>query len=162
MTVLTVSRVVSQPIARVWDALSDFGGIADFHPAVERSPLKEGSPERGVGATRTCHFYDGNSVEETVLESINEKVLVVEITKGSMPLARAVATIELASTADDRTQVDFTMDYTPKWGPVGALMDAMMMRKQFTALLTRVLGALDVHLDTGEAIGPDFALAAAA
>jgi hypothetical protein len=54
------------------------------------------------------------------------------------------------------------MDYTPKWGPIGALMDAMMMRKQFTALLTRLLGALDVHLDTGEAIGPDFELAAAA
>lgn len=162
MSVVTVSRVVSQPIARVWGALSDIGGVANFHPAVERSPLLDGSPERGVGAARTCHFYDGNSVEEVVLESINEKVLVIEITKGSMPLARAVATIEFTAEDDASTKVDFTMDYTPKWGPVGALMDAMMMRRQFTAMLTKVLGALDVHLDTGEAIGADFEIAAAA
>lgn len=162
MSTLTVSRIVPQPTATVWAVLADFGNIHAFHPAVERSPLDAEGPASGVGARRTCHFYDGNSVDEVVLESIEEKVMVVEIVRASMPLARGVATIELTPRGEGATQVDFTMDYTPKWGPVGALMDAMMMKKQFAAILTRALGGLEQHMATGEIIGSDFQLQAAA
>ncbi len=158
MGTLTVTRTIPRPVDQFWPVLADFGGIANFHPYVQRSPL-HGEQNGGVGTARTCHFHDGNFVEEVVRDWDDGKSTVVEIVQGSMPLKRAVATLTVTP-AVGGTEVAFAMDYTPKMGVLGAVMDTLVMQGKFRTMLTRVLAGLEAHLESGDVIGPDSQLAA--
>ncbi len=47
------------------------------------------------------------------------------------------------------------MDYDPKFGPVGWLMDAVMMRPMMAGMFDQVLAGLEHHLRTGEIVVDD-------
>lgn len=50
----------------MWETLADFGNVHLFHTMVERSRLI-GGRQCGLGAKRTCEFYDGRGrVEEEI------------------------------------------------------------------------------------------------
>ena len=53
----------------------------------------------------------------------------------------------------DETQVTMTMDYEMKYGPLGWLMNAVMLRPILGKLFASVLVGLDHHLVTGELVG---------
>jgi len=161
MSIVTVSRLIARPRDEVFAALADFGGIHRFHPLVERSPVNADTKETGLGAERTCHFYDGNHIQERVVEFQQDSVLGVDIYDGTMPLASAAARFVLSSEGDN-TRVEMTMDYTPKFGIVGQAMNALVMKRKFTGMVTLLLAALDEHLRTGEVIGPEWRPSAAA
>lgn len=153
MSTVTVEREVDASVAKVWEVLSDFGGIYRIHPYVDRSPLLT-EQLQGVGTERVCHFHDGNHVKERVTEWTPGESMTIEIVEGSMPLKRATANIRLEP-AHEGTRVYFTMDYDPKWGLMGKVMDAMMMRAQFRKILDQVLVGLETHIHTGAVVGKD-------
>lgn len=155
MAVITVQRVVNRPLAEVWDALADFGGIYKFHPVVASSPVKEGTPDRGVGSERVCTFYDGNSIDERVTAYTDKQSMTVEIVRASMPLNSAVARFDVAP-APQGTSVTMTMDFEPKYGPIGWLMAELAMKPQFTKILNNLLLGLEEHLETGAIIDQDW------
>ena len=147
-----VTRTIHASSDRVWDAFDNFSGIAAFHPAVERSPALN-EIERGVGAQRECHFYGGGSVKEVVIESQPGRQLKVEIYEmGPFPLKKAIADIDLMPKGDN-TDVTFTMNFTPKFGPLGWLMGKTVMKSKFSKIFDSVLKGLDDHLRTGQLIG---------
>ena len=153
---ITVQRTVSHSPDIVWPALADFGGIYRFHPLVERSQVHPGTPTTGLGAERTCHFHDGNKIDERVVGFEDGKSLDVEIYEGTMPLKTARARMEIRPAGEGQTAVTMSMEYTPKFGVMGRAMDVLMMNRKFRQILTSVLAALDEHLTTGETIGPKF------
>ncbi len=153
MSIVEVSRDIPLPTADVWTALADISGVHRFHPSVSRSALLGEQPQ-GIGARRTCEFYDGNRIEEEVVRWEEGRSMEVEITAGSMPLTRARARLELEPRLNG-SRVVMRMDYTPKWGPLGKLMDVMMMRERFRATLAGVLEGLQTHLETGAVVGED-------
>jgi len=161
MTIITVTRSLPSTPAQVWEVLRDIAGIENFHPVVQSSPLNAGSGPDGLGASRTCTFYDGNHVVEEVVGWDEGRSMTIEIVDGSMPIqpgARAHIEVTPEGTG---TQVAFTMDYTVKFGPLGAVMNVLMMKRQFAKVIDGLLAGLDVHVRTGERIGPDFDAAAA-
>ncbi len=156
MSTLSITRSIAQPRPAVWQALADFGGVHRFHPLVERSPLHEGTPPQGVGAERTCHFYDGNQVQERVVEAQTDRALEIEMFAGSMPIRDARIRFELSATAGNTTEIRTTMRYVPKLGLLGRLMDTLMIRRKLSGTLDLLFDALDEHLRTGEPIGRGF------
>lgn len=152
MSTVTVTRRVSLPRSTVFQALARFDNIHACHPAVERSPLNPGSAPTGLGAERTCHFYDGNSIQERIIEFEPDSRLVVDIYQGSMPLKTAVATFTLTDTPDGGTLLAMTMAYEPKYGLIGKAMDAMMMRRQFTGMMTLLLAGIEENTSNGTLI----------
>ena len=153
MAVITVSRETARPLSQVWSTLSDFGGVHRFSAGVETSPINPGTPSSGVGSERTCHLYDGNHIQERVTESIEGQKLGIEIFDTSMPLETAQAAFTLSPTPTGGTTITMTTDYVVKFGPLGKLMDALMMKKMMTANLNGLLAGLDHHLVTGETVG---------
>ncbi len=157
MSEVVLTRRIAASREAVWAALGDVGGVHRFHPHVECSPLNDGSAEGGLGASRTCHFYDGNHVVEEVTRWVPLEAIDVAIVAGSMPLAKAKAgfrlTPEEGPAQEARTRVDLRMSYTPKLGPLGALLDALVLRRKFRSILTEVLEGLDVHVRTGQVVG---------
>jgi uncharacterized protein YndB with AHSA1/START domain len=154
MSQLTVTKTINAPIDTVWPALADFGGIHRFHPGVKNSYLLN-DKEGGVGAQRVCEFYDGNSITEEVSGWEDGCHMTVDITKGSLPIRDAAGTIEVTANGEGTTRIDFTVRYEPKFGPLGKVMDVVMMRPNFRKLLGQVIDGLETHVQTGALIGKD-------
>ncbi|MBX2796911.1 MAG: SRPBCC family protein [Myxococcales bacterium] len=152
MSTVHIERPMSHGADRVWEALSDIGGIYRFHPLVARSPLTS-SHATGLGASRTCHFHDGNHIDERVVGWQEGERVDIEIVRGSMPLKQAHASLAVRPSAEGSV-VSMTMDYTPKFGIVGSVLDALMMRRQFRKVVSQILEGLDEHLRSGDVVGP--------
>jgi uncharacterized protein YndB with AHSA1/START domain len=152
MSVITVSRTVPHSSSRVWALLADFGGVHRFSGGVEASPINSGKPDTGVGAERNCTLYDGNHIQERVTEFLPEERLALEVFDTSMPIKTAGAAFDLAPASGGQTSVSMTMNYVVKYGPLGIVMDALLMKRAMTASLDRLLAGLDHHLTSGEVI----------
>lgn len=82
-----------------------------------------------------------------------EEQLGIEVFETSMPIKTAGASFELTDSASGGTKVTMTMDYVVKFGPIGIVMDALLMRRAMTTSLDRLLAGLDYHLTTPKEIG---------
>ena len=158
MSQLSSKATVRAPLSRVWETIADVGTIAEWHPGVERSPVLS-AHRTGLGAVRRVELYDGTSSVEEVTSLDEGRSLTVTMSEHSMPLSRGAATFEVEADGDERTLVTMTMDYEMKYGPLGWLMNAVMLRPIIGKLLASVLSGLDHHLVTGEHIGKDWAAA---
>jgi len=142
MSQATASRTINASAATVWAKLSDFGNIHSFHPGLEDSCLT-GDAENGVGATRRCDFKGGGSVFEEITDWVDGERYTVVLSKMDMPLKAATATLSVTPRGDNACTATMHMDYRPKYGPLGALMDRMMMRSVMTKMFGKVLAGLD-------------------
>ena len=154
MSNLSKSIVIDASPEQVWAVLKDFGGVHRWHPKVERSPLT-GARNEGLGAGRVCHFYDGTSVREQVVEYAEGERMRVELSEFSMPLHRAEATLALRALGQGRSEVTFSMDYDVKFGPLGWVMNSLMMQPMLGKLFEQILEGLRHHVTTGELVGRD-------
>lgn len=152
MSVVNATREIKAPASKIWAALSDFGGIHLYNASVDRSPINEGTPPSGVGSERTCHLYDGNHIQERVVESVDEEKLAVEIFETSMPLKSALGVFTLVPTPSGGTRVTVSMTYVVKYGPIGKLMDVLMVKRMMGPSMSGLLAGLDHYVTTGNTI----------
>lgn len=154
MTILTISHTIHSPLKTTWAAVAeDFGGIYKYHPRVKHSPLIS-SISSGLGTTRRCEFHDNSTVDEEIVGWEKEKEVRISLTNAAMPLNDIEATIRFKAIDGQSCTVDFTMSYTPKFGPLGWVMDRVMLRPMMGKILKQMLEGLDRHLATGEIIDP--------
>jgi hypothetical protein len=141
MARVVVDQIVKSPVSDVWQSWDKFGDIDAFNPNLKRSFLLEGSISTGLGATRQCDLADGkNYIREKIIAYSPEKSMKVEIYEGTVPLKSATAQIDFAALGPQKTQITFTIDFTPKFGPLGAFLIPMMkpqFKKDIGALLTK-------------------------
>ncbi len=144
-----VARTIDVPAEEAWKIIDDFGGIYQYHPLVERSPIKNGVAS-GLGAERVCYFDNGNAITERITGYEAGRELTVEITDpGKFPLKTAIAKLSVRPAGSHRSTVQFGMRFQPKFGPVGWLMGKTVMRSQFRNILGDVLAGLETHAKTG-------------
>ena len=138
-----VELQISAPATDVWNALADYGGIHKFHPNVDKSFVLEGSPSEGMGAQRRCDLSDGkNHVLERVTEWIPGESYTVDIYDGTMPLRTAQATVGVEASSPMTSIAFMEMDYLPKFGIIGRIMDVFMMQQQMNRIGSNVLTGL--------------------
>ncbi len=152
MNQLSSAATVRAPITRVWETIADVGTIANWHPGVQRSPVLS-THRTGLGAVRRVELYDGTSAVEEVTSLDEGRSLTVTMSEFSMPLSHGAATFQVEADGDERTVVTMTMEYEMKYGPLGWLMNAIMLRPIIGKLLASVLLGLDHHLVTGNHVG---------
>lgn len=112
----------------VWSILSRFMHIDEFAPMV-KSVEALSDVENGIGAKRRCHFNDGGSMAEEVLEwEDNHRFKVLLYETEPMPLKKAYAEIRIKPQGTDQTHVTWSMDYSVKYGPFGWLLGQTMMK----------------------------------
>jgi hypothetical protein len=148
-----VNHKINAPAEKVWQTIDKFGQVYTYHPLVKHSKSINDLPT-GQGAERTCHFEDGNIIKERIINYEDNKKYQVEIyDPGKFPLQKAIGTLEVRSDDKARSNVTFIMDFQPKFGPIGWLMAHMVMKKQFSKILSKVLQGLDTHIQTGQIVG---------
>lgn len=153
MPIVTVTRTIDATPEQIWASWAEFGAVDRFHPGIAASHLLPGSAASGVGAARQCDLKPGGKayVRERIVSQRENEKMVVDIYDGTVPLKRARATLDLDPAGPRRTHVAMTMEFTPRMGPLGWLM-APMMKRQFRAMLTRVLEGNDAYVTKGEII----------
>ncbi len=151
MATIVVSRTLPVPVKKVWAVLADFGGVHRYHPGLESSPINAGTPETGAGSERTCRLYDGNHLQERITKFVEDQRMEIEIFESSMPLKSGHGVIEVRS-VDGGCEVVMTMTYVVKFGPIGLVMDALMMKGMMKKGLSALLAGLEGHITTGKTI----------
>lgn len=154
MTSLTREVRINAPKEKVWDALADFGNISVFNPTVPNSHSTNGLSS-GEGATRHCDIgTSGSSIEERVVEWKDGESMAIEIYEGKKapPFKKAIATISIREVSPNVTIASGTIEYTMKYGPIGTLMDAMMVKPQFSKGWSGLFAGLKHHVETGETV----------
>lgn len=149
MTTIKRSIIIDAPASDVWPAIADFGGIATWNPNVKTSKLTSTQTE-GTDITRECQLAPMGTVQERVTEWIEGRLMSVEIFEfKNVPAMRSAnATFELVPMGS-QTKVNLQMDYQVGFGPVGAGMNAIMMKRQFQSAATKMVAGLKLHIETG-------------
>ncbi|NKB54618.1 MAG: SRPBCC family protein [Rhizobiaceae bacterium] len=121
----------------VWAVICRYMHIDEFAPFVTSvDALTEG--EVGLGSLRRCHFDNGSSLDEEVVEWQPNRGFRVRLTDlDPMPLNEAFAGISVEPLGDNRSNVTWSMDYQVKYGPFGWLLGQTVMR----VMMGRVLMA---------------------
>jgi ligand-binding SRPBCC domain-containing protein len=140
MTTLTNSISIDAPVDRVWSILANLTELADYDPTV-------GAVEETSASSRRVTMRDGKHwFEERLAASEPNTSLEYELTACNFPIARLSHRYSFAA-RDGHTTVTQVMDYAPKLGPLGRLMDAALLRKNFDAGVKAFLDGLKEHVE---------------
>lgn len=137
---------------KIWDVLSDFGKIERFHPKVEKSPIVS-DQEWGLGAKRRCHFYDGTSVVEEIVQIEAQKSLSLKLTEFSLPLKGLEAKMWVENNGMNKSQIGMSLKFEVKGGWLGAALGYFVLRPQMRRLISDILKGLAYYSLTGVVVG---------
>lgn len=152
MTSFKTDIRINAPKSDVWKVLADLGGIQSYNAAVKKSYYSTDAKE-GVGAGRVCELIPMGEVEEKAIAWNDQESYTLDVKPvgGNPPLKRAEATLTVQEDGN-QTLVTMEMEYEVKFGPLGKLMDMMMMKPQFAKVVPNILLGLKHHVETGEEV----------
>ena len=70
----------------------------------------------------------------------------------SPPFKKALVTVRTKEQSADTTEATFSIDYSLKYGPIGWLIDAVMMKRVMGKAFGMALAGLSYHLETGKLV----------
>ena len=99
------SVVLSAGAAEVWAAISDFGNLAEWHPAAVTSTIET----RGADTVRVINISGGGVLTEK-LEAHDEEAMSqsYSIVDGPLPVSDYYSTIKVTADDDDKCTVDWS------------------------------------------------------
>lgn len=135
------NRTFAATPQQVWDVLADYPNIASWNTGVKNSHATSEATS-GIGAQRHCDLAPLGSLEETVQAWNEPSHLAISIDSAAkLPIKSGLADFALTPVANG-TVLEFTYDYTPKFGPVGKLLTPLL-NKQFEKGFTGFLDDLE-------------------
>lgn len=126
MRELTEHIEIDAPPQAVWDTLADFGGVSDWAPYMKHSHLI-GDIKAGVGTRRGMRHAWGFRFEEAVTRWTDGEGYAFDVFRAPYPMAEVRETW-LAGRANGYSTVTTTVNYGMKLGPLGALLDWLVVR----------------------------------
>jgi hypothetical protein len=142
MPTITVTRKTKASAARAWDLMSDFGAIDAFNPTLKESHLLEGSCDIGLGVERQCTLKDGrNYIQERVVDWQEGRSYRIEVFGGTMPLDDILTELAV-ETLGTGTVLRMTMQYRPRWGLLGRLVEPVLLRPMIRRSMRKVIDGL--------------------
>jgi hypothetical protein len=139
------------PPERVWAVLADLEAVQRYNPGVRRAAI-EGPQRTGVGARRSCDLVPKGRVVERVTHWEDGCALGLEVAESDWPIhfMRWVTRVEPQGSGARITQ---SLEYQVKFGPLGWLLDRIVMKRKLTATLNAVFASLVRHAESG-AVAP--------
>ena len=111
--------------AVVWGILADFSGVATWAPYL-RSSSPVGDVEAGVGAYRVMRHFWGFQLEESVVEWDEGSGYAFDLTTVPFPIKYVRETWQIVS-EDGRVSVRTSVEYDTHLGPLGGLVDSILV-----------------------------------
>ena len=128
------------PPERVWALLSDLEAVQRYNPTVRTATVR-GARRTGVGAERACELVPKGRVVERVTHWEDGRAVGLEVAESDWPIhfMRWVTRLEPAGAT---TRITQSLEYKVKFGPVGWLLDNLVMKRKLTSTLDKVFASL--------------------
>ncbi len=147
MTTLRHEVFAACPPQRVWAVLADLEAVQRYNPGVRTAAI-EGAQRTGVGARRSCELLPRGRVVERVTHWEDGSALGLEVAESDWPIHFMSWVTRLE--ADPRgTRITQSLEYRVKFGPLGWLLDHLVMKRKLTASLDEVFASLVRHAEAG-------------
>ena len=132
-----VKKNVALSRAKIFAALTDFGGVAKILPEAVKTCTLVGS---GVGSVRNIVLADGGTVSERLEMAHNQSVFAYSITANTaLPVENYFACVTLADGANGSTDVVWASNWTAKGATEAEIKP--MLEGLYTALLDGIAKA---------------------
>ena len=149
MTVLDNAIRIDASPERVWATLAKLDVLHEYDPVVAKSEALPG-PRDGLGASRQCDLKAGGWFRERVTAWVPQRALSFELFDCTLPVRRLTHSYTLTPEAGG-TLVEQRMEYELKFGPIGMLMDTLMVRRKSDAGIKGFFQGLKRYVETGGA-----------
>jgi hypothetical protein len=125
--------------------LSDLEAVQRYNPTV-RTAMVRGARRTGVGAERACELVPKGRVVERVTHWEDGRAVGFEVAESDWPIhfMRWVTRIEPAGAT---TRITQSLEYKVKFGPVGWLLDTLVMKRKLSSTLDDVFASLVQHAE---------------
>ena len=110
MNTVTVTRIIDADLPELWALISDVTVIDTWHPGVRKADLLSDKPT-GVGATRRCNFYKGNTIVEEIVELRELEGFRLDLRDFEGPINRFTSEWKVAPAPGGKTQLAVEMQY---------------------------------------------------
>jgi ribosome-associated toxin RatA of RatAB toxin-antitoxin module len=138
--------LINAPIGKIWATLTNLELLEKYDPTVKRSRLTS-DQKTNVGAARRVEMQDGkNWFEETLTVFEPNRSLAFELTACSFPVHRLKHTYSFEQ-VDGKVKVRQVMDYQVKFGLLGKVMDALVVRRQSDAGIKKFFAGLKSYTE---------------
>lgn len=144
MTKFEIKTIIKAPIKQVWDTLADIGSIHVWNPGVIDSYTTNDID--GLGGTRHCDLKGNMHLKEEVVKYEPETAITFRITSSNMPFKTADIHFNL-SKVDEGTEVSVSPEYELKYGPLGSLMDKVMVQSTYKKGMVGLLNGLKQNVE---------------
>lgn len=145
MTVLENAIPIDATPEKVWSVLASLDALAEYDPGVSKVEIVSVT-RQGLGAERRCDLRPGGWFKERVTDWRPNEALSFELYACTLPLRRLRHSYRLTSEGG-ATLVRQRMEYELKLGPLGKLIDALLVRRKWTAGIKGFLAGLKRHVE---------------
>ena len=147
MTTLRHQIRIQAPRDVVWHAIAgDLTAVQHYNQLVSSARFLTDQHE-GVGAMRHCELKPKGFVEERVWEWTPTRAIGLEVALSEWPIVFMKWKTELADEGK-ATVVSQEMNYKLKFGALGALFDALMMRRRLDGSIRDMFENLKHYVET--------------
>jgi len=138
---------VNAGIDKVWNMLTDLELLDKYDPTVKKSTLVS-AEKTGIGAKRKVMMLDAkNWFDEKVTVFKPNEALTYQLTECSFPIKWLTHSYSFEK-IDNQTKVKQVMEYTVKFGLIGKLLDAIMIRKESDNGIKKFFAGLKQYAET--------------
>lgn len=137
---------IEAPVLAVWSKLAAIGEIHRWNPGVVASHVTTEAAQ-GVGSARHCDLGGKNYVDEAVVEWEPGARLTMRVTGTNLPFKRADIRFRLEEEGSG-TRLTVSPDYALKFGPVGRLLDLLIVRRRYSKGMRALLRGLQRDLES--------------
>jgi hypothetical protein len=128
------------PPRNVWALLSDLTAVERYNPTV-RVAAVEGAQRSGVGAMRACELRPKGRVVERVIHWEDGRAVGLEVAESDWPI-HFMRWITRLEGDGQTTRITQDLEYRVKLGPLGWLLDRLVMKRKLTHTLDAVFAEL--------------------
>ena len=130
---------------RVWAVLADLEAVPHYNPTVRTAAVK-GTRRTGVGAERVCDLLPKGRVVERVTHWEDGREVGLEVAESDWPI-RFMHWVTRVEPKGAGSLISQRLEYELKFGPLGWLLDRLVMRRKLTDTLDDVFARLAKHAE---------------
>jgi len=137
-------RINASP-EQVWRVLANLEDVQHYNPLVAKTKYITDNKE-GVGSARYCDFKPKGFSKERVTDWIPNKLLGMEVVESSFPMKYTSWKTNLI-TDGNGTLVSQDLEYEMKFGVLGKLLNALIMKKKYGSILQDIFVGLKKYVE---------------